>query len=114
MAGRAMSIRRSVNTIRRASTIRTVAMAWLCLIPWALSGCAVYKEASAPPLKDLSVLKPGTARDRVIAELGTPVSTEMTATGRKDLFTFIQGYSSGSRSGLATVIALEDIATLGA
>lgn len=32
---------------------------------------------------------------------------------RKDLFTFIQGRSRGSKGGLATIIALEDIATLG-
>jgi hypothetical protein len=74
----------------------------------------VYRAAAAPALKDLTVLNPGTARDRVIAELGPPVRTESTENYRKDVFTFTQGYSKGSRSGLATVIALGDIATLGA
>lgn len=96
------------------ATIAAVALACLCITSLALSGCTVYKVAAAPPQKDLTVLNPGTGRDRVIAELGPPVRTETIGNYRKDLFTFIQGRSRGSKSGLATVIALEDIATLGA
>ena len=89
-------------------------MAFLCLTPLGLSGCTVYKAAAAPPRKDLTVLQPGTARDRVIAELGPPVRTEQLGSNRKDVFTFIQGPSTAAKTGLATVIAVEDIATLGA
>jgi len=74
----------------------------------------VYKAAAAPSLKDLTVLNPGTARDRIIAELGPPVRTENIGNYRKDVFTFIQGYSTASKSGVAALIAVEDIATLGA
>ena len=102
-----------MNACCRA-TIATVALACLCLTPVGLSGCTVYKAAAAPSQKDLSVLKPGTARDRVIAELGSPVRTETIGNERKDLFTFLQGYSTASKNGLAAVIAVEDIATLGA
>lgn len=95
------------------ATIAAIALACLCITSCCLSGCTAYKVAAAPAQKDLTVLNPGTARDRVIAELGPPVRTETMDNYRKDLFTFIQGRSRGSKSGLATVIALEDIATLG-
>lgn len=94
--------------------IATIALACLCLTPLGPSGCAVYKTAAAPSQKDLTVLKPGTPRDRVIAELGSPVRTETIGNDRKDLFTFVQGYSRASKNSLAAVIAVEDIATLGA
>jgi len=97
-----------------SAAIATITLACLGLTPLGLSGCTVYKAAAAPSLKDLTVLNPGTARNRVIAELGLPVRTENIGSYRKDIFTFIQGYSTASKSGLATVIALEDIATLGA
>lgn len=32
---------------------------------------------------------------------------------RKDVFTFVQGHSTASKRGLAAIIAVEDIATLG-
>jgi len=102
-----------LNVCGRA-VIAAIAVAICGVIPASLSGCSVYRAAAAPSQKDLTVLKPGTARDRVIAELGPPVRSEKIGDTRKDLFTFLQGYSTASKSGLATVIALEDIATLGA
>jgi len=98
----------------RSAAIATIALACLCLTPPGLSGCAVYKTAAAPSQKDLTVLNPGTSRDRVIAELGPPVRTENIGDHRKDVFTFIQGYSKALKNTLASVIAVEDIATLGA
>ncbi len=100
--------------IQMVSPIATIALACLCLTPLGLSGCSVYKAAARPPRKDLTVLKPGTARDRVTAELGPPVRTEKSGNYRKDVFTFVQGSSTASRSTLAAIIAIEDIATLGA
>ena len=97
-----------------SAAVTSIALVCLCLTPLGPSGCSVYKAASAPPRKDLTVLAPGTARDRVIAELGPPVTTEKVGDDRKDVFTFIEGKSTASRSGLAAIIALEDIATLGA
>jgi hypothetical protein len=40
--------------------------------------------------------------------------TEQVGDSRKDVFTFVQGHSTASKSGVAAIIALEDIATLGA
>lgn len=97
----------------RSAAIATIALVCLCTTSLGLPGCTVYKVAAAAPRKDLTVLNPGTTRDRVIAELGPPVRTEVIGDYRKDLFTFIQGRSRGSKGGLATIIALEDIATLG-
>jgi len=99
---------------RGSAAIATVALAYLCLTLLGLPGCAVYKVATAPAQKDLTVLKPGTARDRVIAELGPPVRTETIGDSRKDVFTFIQGSSTASKSGMAATIAALDIASLGA
>jgi hypothetical protein len=96
------------------TAIATIALACLCLTPVAPSGCAVYRAAAAPSRKDLSILKSGTARNRVIAEQSPPMRTEKVGDSRKDVFTFVQGHSTASKSGVAAIIALEDIATLGA
>ncbi len=104
--------RREITGCRAATAVITLVC--LCLTPFGLSGCAVYKTAAAPSQKDLTVLNAGTARDRVIAQLGPPVRTENGDNCRKDVFTFIQGYSKASKNALAAVIAVEDIATLGA
>lgn len=104
---------KSIDARCRAA-IAALASASVCLTPFAVSGCTVYKAAAAPSRKDLTVLKPGTTRDRVIAELGPPVTTERTDGTRKDVFTFVQGSSRAAKTGIATVVAIEDIATLGA
>ncbi len=113
ISGRRIGSARPIGP-RCGPAIGTIALACLCLISLNLAGCAVYKAAAAPSQKDLTVLKPGTSRERVIAELGAPIRTEKTGDHRKDIFTFVQGYSTGSKSGLAIVTAIEDIATLGA
>ncbi|GAB5471267.1 MAG: hypothetical protein Kilf2KO_42970 [Rhodospirillales bacterium] len=50
------------------------ALAPLLLVVLLLPGCSVYMAASGDDKKDLSVLASGTPRDRVIAELGSPVT----------------------------------------
>ena len=47
-----------------------------------LNGCAVYMAANQPDKKDLEVLKVGTPRSVVVAELGAPIQT-MTRNGAK-------------------------------
>ena len=78
-----------------------------------LEGCAVYKAANQPSKKDLSVLKPGTPRDRVVAELGAPVTSEATEGGKKEIYTFVQGYSKGAKAGRAFGHAVADVFTIG-
>ncbi len=78
-----------------------------------LGACSVHRAASQPSKKDLSVLKEGTERDLVIAEFGTPISTEMTDKGRKEIYSFIQGYSKGAKAGRAFFHGAADVFTLG-
>lgn len=66
-----------------------------------------------PPKKDLSVLKPGTERDLVLAELGTPVSSEKIGNDKKDIYTFVQGYSKGVKASRAVFHGAADVFTLG-
>ena len=59
------------------------------------------------------MLKPGTDRDLVVAELGMPVSSEKVEGGKKEIFTFIQGYSKGVKASRAVFHGAADVFTLG-
>lgn len=78
-----------------------------------LSGCSAYMAANQPGKKDFNVLKPGTARSVVIAELGKPLTTEMQGGHKVDIFKFTQGYGAGVRAGRAIVHGAASVATLG-
>ena len=67
----------------------------LCVL--AESGCSVVMAGRQPGKKDTSVFAIGTPRDRVIAEVGPPSFTEAVPDGRKDIFNFVQGYSTGAK-----------------
>ncbi|MCP4346593.1 MAG: hypothetical protein GY795_13840 [Desulfobacterales bacterium] len=77
------------------------------------SGCSVYMATKQPEKKNLSVLNPGTPRAHVIAELGSPVYTEVKNGVRSDIFSFIQGYSKGAKTGRALFHGVADVLTLG-
>jgi hypothetical protein len=69
--------------------------------------------ANQPGEKDLSVLKAGSPRNAVIAELGAPVQS-ITRDGVKvDLYTFVQGYNGLERGGRAVLHGAADVLTLG-
>jgi hypothetical protein len=54
----------------------TIVAAWIgCSVPqpFCITVCAVHISANRPDKKDMGVLKPGTPRNAVIAELETPV-----------------------------------------
>lgn len=79
-----------------------------------LAGCSVVMATKQPGKKDLTVFKPGTERDVVVGEIGAPVSSEkLEGGGRKDIFTFIQGYSSGAKASRALFHGAADVFTLG-
>ena len=78
-----------------------------------LSGCSAYMAANQPGQKDFSVFKAGTPRDRVLAEFGTPMSTEIVNGQRHDIFSFVQGYHGAVKAGRAVVHGVASIATLG-
>ena len=79
-----------------------------------VAGCTATQQAASQPIeKDLTVLAPGTARDLVILELGAPAETRIENGKKIDLFSFVQGYSKGTRIARVTGHAFGEIATLG-
>ena len=84
----------------------------ILLIPL-LSSCAVVMATKQPSLKDLTVFRPGTERDLVIAQVGPPLSTEKVEGGKKDIYTFVQGYSTGTKAARAVFHGAADVFTLG-
>ena len=79
-----------------------------------IAGCtATQQAANQPTLKDLSVLEPGTSRDLVILELGAPAETRTDGANKVDLFSFVQGYSKGTRIARVTGHAAGEVLTLG-
>jgi len=78
-----------------------------------ISGCSVYMAASQPTKKDLTILNIGTDRDYVIAELGAPVISELTTDGRKEIYTFVQGYNKVSKVSRAAFHGAADVASIG-
>ena len=77
------------------------------------SGCSVFMAAKQPPKKDLSVLTAGTHRARLIAEFGAPIHTETKDGNKVDVFKFVQGYSTGAKTGRAVFHGAADVFTLG-
>ncbi|MFQ5541665.1 MAG: hypothetical protein ACE5E2_02455 [Candidatus Binatia bacterium] len=89
-------------------------MRWLIITTAVLvTSCSVVMASKQPDKKDLSVLEPGTARNTVIGELGAPATTNEKDGKQVDMFTFVQGYTSGSRTGRAVGHAIADVFTLG-
>lgn len=89
-------------------------MRWLIITTALLvTSCSVFMAAHQPDKKDLSVLQPGTARNTVIGALGAPATTNERDGKKVDMFVFVQGYTSGSRTGRAVGHAIADVFTLG-
>jgi len=85
----------------------------IILLAFTLQSCAVYKATEQPGKKDLSVLNRGTDREKVIAELGKPVHTSMKHGHRVDVFSFVQGYSTGVKTARALGHGVADVMTMG-
>lgn len=78
-----------------------------------MSGCAVYMATNQPRKRNLAILTPGTERDLVVAELGAPVISESIADGKKEIYTFTQGYSKLAKAGRAMFHGAADVFTIG-
>lgn len=78
-----------------------------------LSGCAVVMAAKQPGKKDLTVLRAGTERGLVLAELGQPVSSEKENNTTRELYKFVQGYSKVTKAGRALFHGAADVFTVG-
>lgn len=95
------------------SVKRSLLILLVILVPQFLISCSAYMAANQPDRKDVTVLKVGTQRARVISELGKPIHSEVKNGKTHDIFTFIQGYSTGAKVGRAVLHSAADVATLG-
>lgn len=77
------------------------------------TSCSVFMAAKQPKRKNLEVLKPGTSRGMVIAELGTPLHSEVRSGLKTDIFNFTQGYSTAAKTSRAVFHGAADVFTLG-
>ena len=78
-----------------------------------LTNCATEQALNQPTKKDLSVFTIGTDRELVLLELGSPAETIEKDGIKYDLFSFVQGYSKGTRIARATGHLLAEISTIG-
>jgi outer membrane protein assembly factor BamE (lipoprotein component of BamABCDE complex) len=88
-------------------------LSMLCLLSIFITGCSVVMATQQPSKKDLSVLTKGVPRSQVVAELGTPLTTEVKDGKRTDVFSVRQGYSTGAKAGRAIFHGVADVLTLG-
>jgi hypothetical protein len=76
-------------------------------------GCAPYMAATQPSAKNLELFRVGTPRNALLAEFGAPAVTEIRNGKQHEVFRFIQGYSTATRTGRALLHGVADVATLG-
>jgi len=76
-------------------------------------GCSVYMAANQPDKKETSLFDTGTSRSALILEFGQPALTENRNGTDYDLFMFVDGYTSGGKTGRTVGHAAASIMTLG-
>jgi len=69
--------------------------------------------ATQPTQKALTILETNTHRDLIIAEFGAPVVSEQTAEGRKEIYTFVQGYHPYTKMARSVFHGSADVFTVG-
>jgi hypothetical protein len=79
----------------------------------AASGCSVAMAAHQPSKKDVALFSPGVPRSLVLAEIGAPITTEMKAGKRVEVFAFTQGYSKATKVSRSIGHGAADVFTLG-
>ena len=78
------------------------------------SGCSVFMAAKQPDKKNIELFKVGTPRSMLLAEFGLPTASEIREDGKKyEIYSFIQGYSTGAKAGRAVFHGAADVFTLG-
>ena len=70
-------------------------------------------DANADSKRDLDLLGPGTPRDTVLAELGTPLASSTDAGGSFDLYRFTRNRSTASNTGRAVLYGAAAFMSLG-
>ena len=109
---------RGITVLGKGLAMQTIIRGWqgaltgavLSLVGMQLGGCAASRALDKPSPKNYGVLKPGSNRDLVRAELGQP--QQSVAGSDCDLFAFEEG-SSGWKYMRAIGYSLLDIGTLG-
>jgi hypothetical protein len=76
-------------------------------------GCAPYMAAKQPSAKNLALFKPGTQRNALLAEFGAPAVSENRDGKQREVFKFVHGYSTATRTGRALLHGVADVATFG-
>lgn len=76
-------------------------------------GCSVHSAAKQPDEKNISLLNTGTPRAKLLAEYGSPIHTETKNGVKSDIFSFVQGYSTATKTGRAFFHGAADVMTLG-
>ncbi len=94
--------------------VRSVLLIAVLLLAAACTGDASRMAAEQPRAHDMSLLKIGTERARVVAEFGKPLLTEVRGATTVDLFKFIDGYSKGARASRSFVHGAMSVVTFGA
>ena len=77
------------------------------------TGCSVAMAAHQPSRKDMGLFNPGVPRNLVLAEVGSPVATEIIGGKRVEVYSFTQGYSRAARVSRTIGHGAADVFTLG-
>jgi len=80
-----------MNKFKRQNLQTIVGSLFVIAATLFIQGCSVSKAIDNPSYKDLSILKQGTERARVIAEIGAPIATIQENDDTVDVFKFKQG-----------------------
>ncbi len=76
-------------------------------------GCSVFMATKQPSAKNVDMFKVGTPRDMLLAEFGSPATSEVRDGKKSEIFKFVQGYSSGVKAGRAFFHGAADVVTWG-
>jgi hypothetical protein len=90
-----------------------VALFAIACVALTVTGCSVAMAAHQPSRKDVKVFNHGMPRSLVVAEVGAPVTSEMQAGKRVEVYAFTQGYSKGARVSRSIGHGAADVFTLG-
>ena len=90
-----------------------VALSAIAFVALSVTGCSVAMAAHQPSRKDVKVFNQGVPRPLVVAEVGAPVTSEMRAGKRVEVYAFTQGYSKAARVSRTIGHGAADVFTLG-
>lgn len=78
-----------------------------------VQGCSVYMAANQPDKRNMDLFSVGTPRNLVMAEFGLPIATSEKDGKKVEIYSFVQGYSTGAKVGRTIGHGVADVLTLG-